>query len=91
MSKWVFIGGSIVETSKELAQDLQEGSIFLSNPTSTGGGQVFETRPKPLPVLQPSEQNREDRNQFFTGILVMLPIAVLLWGIIFWCCKNLLF
>ena len=80
-----------VPGTKEFAQELQDGSIFLSNSASIGEGPVFETRPKPLPALEPSDRNREGRNHFFTGILVMLPMAVILWGIILWCCKNLLF
>ena len=80
-----------METSEDFAEELQDGNIFRSNPTSIGGSPVLETRPNPLHLLEPSDQNREDRNQFFTGILVMLPMALLLWGIILLCCKNFFF
>jgi len=81
----------MMDTSKEFAQELQEGGIFLTNPAATEGRRVFDTPPKPLVVSEPRGKKQEGRNEFFIGIMVMLPISFLLWAAIVWFCKSFLF
>jgi hypothetical protein len=70
---------------------MQDGFFFSRNSSSLERKSTTEEDAPPLNSVETFNRIHEGRNNFFTAILIVLPISALLWGMMFWVGKRILF
>jgi len=80
-----------VGRANKFTPDIQDGFFFARNSSSKERKLISEEDALPLNTVETFKRIHERRNNFFTAILIVLPISALLWGIMLWAGKRILF